>query len=211
MFRYALALLALTASLVAQEKPQQQQPAPQRIAIRAGALIDGKSNDVRRNVVINVVGNKIESVTDGASFRPATGTQVIDLSKSTVLPGLVDAHTHLFLMGEEPSQGGYDVNILKYSVSYRSARATANAKRALEQGFTTIRDLETEGAGYGDVGIKQAVNEGYVPRRQADTRSKATRRSTSGRRAYRSSTGQSKRARPRASSSTTAPIGSRFT
>jgi imidazolonepropionase-like amidohydrolase len=163
MVRYILALLAVTASLFGQEKQQQQQPAAQRIAIRAGALIDGKSNDVRRNVVINVVGNKIESVTDGASFKPATGTQVIDLSKSTVLPGLIDSHTHLFLMGEEPSEGGYDINILKYSVSYRSARATANAKRALEQGFTTIRDVETEGAGYGDVGIKQAVNEGYIP------------------------------------------------
>ena len=143
---------------------QQQQPAqPQRIAIKAGTLIDGKSNDVRRNVVITVSGNKIESVADASSFKPAPGMQVIDLSKSTVLPGLIDAHTHLFLLGEEPSEGGYDINITKYSVAYRAARAAANARRALEQGFTTIRDVETEGAGYGDVAIKQAVDEGYIP------------------------------------------------
>jgi imidazolonepropionase-like amidohydrolase len=142
---------------------QQQQPQPQRIAIRAGTLIDGKSNDVRRNVIITVNGNKIESVADAGSFKPAQGMQVIDLSKSTVLPGLIDAHTHLFLLGEEPSEGGYDINITKYSVAYRAARAAANARRALEQGFTTIRDVETEGAGYGDVAIKQAVDQGHIP------------------------------------------------
>jgi imidazolonepropionase-like amidohydrolase len=137
--------------------------APQRVAIRAGAVIDGRSNEVRRNQVIIVSGNRIESVSDAASFKPAAGMKVIDLSKMTVLPGLIDSHTHLFLNGEEPEKGGYDVNILKYSMAYRSARATANAARALEQGFTTIRDVETEGAGYGDVGIKQAVNEGHIP------------------------------------------------
>jgi imidazolonepropionase-like amidohydrolase len=69
----------------------------------------------------------------------------------------------LFLQGEEPDAGGYDVQLLKYPISYRAARATVSARRALEQGFTTVRDLETEGAGYGDIGIKEAVNEGYIP------------------------------------------------
>src|SRR5205823_4342266 len=59
--------------------------------------------------------------------------------------------------------GGYDIQLLKYGLAYRAARATVSARRALEQGFTTIRDVETEGAGYGDVGIKQAVNEGHIP------------------------------------------------
>jgi imidazolonepropionase-like amidohydrolase len=67
------------------------------------------------------------------------------------------------LQGEDPTEGGYDVQLLKYGLAYRAARATAAARRALEQGFTTIRDMETEGAGYGDVGIKQAVNEGHIP------------------------------------------------
>jgi imidazolonepropionase-like amidohydrolase len=88
---------------------------------------------------------------------------VIDLGAATVLPGLIDCHTHIFLQGEVPSAGGYDVQLLKFPASYRVARAIVAARRALEQGFTTIRDVETEGAGYGDLGIKQAIEEGYVP------------------------------------------------
>jgi imidazolonepropionase-like amidohydrolase len=75
----------------------------------------------------------------------------------------MDTHTHIFLQGEDPAEGGYDVQLLKYPASFRAARATVSALRALEQGFTTLRDLETEGAGYGDVGIKEAINAGYIP------------------------------------------------
>src|SRR5204863_4447086 len=89
--------------------------------------------------------------------------KVIDLSGMTVLPGMIDAHTHLFLQGEDPAEGGYDVQLLKYPLAYRAARATVAARRALEQGFTTLRDVETEGAGYGDVGLKQAIEKGYIP------------------------------------------------
>ena len=81
----------------------------------------------------------------------------------TVMPGLIDSHTHIFLQGEDPAEGGYDAQLLKYRLAYRAARATVSAKRALEQGFTTIRDVETEGAGYGDIGIKQAIDEGRIP------------------------------------------------
>jgi len=76
---------------------------------------------------------------------------------------LIDSHTHIFLQGEDPAKGGYDANILNAPLSLRAARATVAARRALEQGFTTLRDVETEGAGYGDVGIKQAINAGYIP------------------------------------------------
>jgi imidazolonepropionase-like amidohydrolase len=89
--------------------------------------------------------------------------QVIDLGSATLLPGLIDTHTHIFLQGEDPAAGGYDVQLLKFPASYRVARAVVSARRALEQGFTSIRDMETEGAGYGDVGIKQAINEGLIP------------------------------------------------
>ena len=88
---------------------------------------------------------------------------MIDLSKATVLPGLIDSHTHIFLQGEAPAQGGYDANILTAPLALRAARATVSARRALEQGFTTLRDVETEGAGYGDIGIKQAIEAGYIP------------------------------------------------
>jgi imidazolonepropionase-like amidohydrolase len=131
--------------------------------IRAGALIDGVSNTVRRDVVIAIRGNVIVEVGEAASASIPAGANVIDLSQATVLPGLIDAHTHIFLQGEVPSEGGYDIQLLKYPLAFRAARATVSARRALEQGFTTIRDMETEGAGYGDVGIKMAIERGYIP------------------------------------------------
>src|SRR5208282_5362444 len=110
--------------------------------------------------------NLIADVTDGGAIIPTNipaGVTLIDLSKATVLPGLIDAHTHIFLQGEDPAEGGYDIQLLKYSLAFRAARATVSVRRALEQGFTTLRDMETEGAGYGDVGIKQAIEGGYIP------------------------------------------------
>ncbi len=131
--------------------------------IRAGTLIDGKSDSPRRDQVIVIRGNRIDSVSDAGKAQIPAGANVIDLSRGTVLPGLIDSHTHIFLQGEDPAQGGYDINILKYPLALRAARATVSARRALEQGFTTIRDVETEGAGYGDVGIKEAIEGGYIP------------------------------------------------
>jgi imidazolonepropionase-like amidohydrolase len=130
--------------------------------IRAGTLIDGKSDTPKRNQVLVIRGNRIESVGDAATTN-LSGATVIDLSQATVLPGLIDSHTHIFLQGEDPAQGGYDANILNAPLALRAARATVAARRALEQGFTTLRDVETEGAGYGDVGIKEAIEAGYIP------------------------------------------------
>jgi imidazolonepropionase-like amidohydrolase len=131
--------------------------------IRAGTLIDGKSDKPRGNQVIVIRGNRIESVSDASSAKISAGATEIDLSKQTVLPGLIDSHTHIFLQGEDPAKGGYDANLLSQGLALRAVRAGVAAKRALEQGFTTLRDVETEGAGYGDVGIKQAINLGYIP------------------------------------------------
>jgi imidazolonepropionase-like amidohydrolase len=131
--------------------------------IRAGVLIDGKAGAPRRDQVIVVRGNRIESVADAGKAAIPPEAAVIDLSRATVLPGMIDCHTHIFLQGEEPSEGGYDVQLLKYPLAFRAVRAAVSARRALEQGFTTIRDVETEGAGYGDVGIKQAIEGGYIP------------------------------------------------
>ncbi|HEY2546598.1 MAG TPA: amidohydrolase family protein [Candidatus Acidoferrum sp.] len=132
------------------------------IVIRAGTLIDGASDTPKKNQLIFVRGERIEKVADGSATIPP-GAKVIDLSAATVLPGLIDSHTHIFLWGEDPNKGGYDVNILKAGIALRAARATYATRRALEQGFTTLRDLETEGAGYGDVEIKQAIEEGTIP------------------------------------------------
>ncbi len=131
--------------------------------VRARWLIDGTSDKPRRNVQIVIRGNRIVDVIPANSPSLPEDARVIELGNATVLPGLIDTHTHIFLQGEDPAAGGYDVQLLKSPASYRAARAVVSARRALEQGFTSIRDLETEGAGYGDVGIKRAINEGLIP------------------------------------------------
>src|SRR5712671_6458283 len=133
------------------------------LIVRARSLIDGTSARPLANPEIVIRGNRIVAVYTAGMHPPPAGAQLIDLGAATVLPGLIDCHTHIFLQGEVPEAGGYDVQLLKFPISYRAARATVSARRALEQGFTTIRDVETEGAGYGDVGIKQAVDRGYIP------------------------------------------------
>ncbi len=131
--------------------------------VRAQLLIDGTSAQPRRNQDVVIRGNRIVEVSSTGSHPVPAGAQLIDLGNATLLPGLIDTHTHIFLQGEVPAAGGYDVQLLKYPASFRVARAIVAARRALEQGFTTLRDVETEGAGYGDVGIKKAINEGYIP------------------------------------------------
>ncbi len=152
--RFAAIALALLAPLVS---------AQQLTVIKAGTLIDGRSNEARRDQVIVIRDNRIESVGPASAAKIDPAAKVIDLSKMTVLPGLIDTHTHIFLQGEDPAEGGYDAQLLQQGIAFRAARATVSARRALEQGFTTIRDVETEGAGYGDVGIKRAVEKGYIP------------------------------------------------
>ncbi len=136
------------------------EPAQAVTVIRAGTLIDGVSGSAKTNQAIVIRGNRIESVGPGA---PPAAAKVIDLSGATVLPGMIDSHTHVFLQHEDAGQGGYDVQLLKFPLAYRAARAVVSVRRALEQGFTTLRDVETEGAGYGDAGIKRAIEEGHIP------------------------------------------------
>jgi imidazolonepropionase-like amidohydrolase len=162
--RHSFACFALSLTLCSagtRGQSASQVPAPLTV-IRAGTLIDGVSEAPRKNQLIFVRGERIEKVAD-ASTKIPDGAKVIDLSNTTVLPGLIDSHTHIFLWGEDPKKGGYDANILKAGIALRAARATYAVRRALEQGFTTLRDVETEGAGYGDVEIKQAIEEGTIP------------------------------------------------
>ena len=156
------AVLATTAVAQGVAQPKGSPATDKVIAVRAATLIDGSAAQARHNVLIVIKGNKIDSVTEGGN--PPAGATLINLPAGvTVLPGLIDTHTHIFLQGEDPAEGGYDIQLLKHPSSYRAARAAVAARRALEQGFTTLRDVETEGAGYGDVGIKEAINGGFIP------------------------------------------------
>ena len=155
-----LGFLLILSTLPLAAQAEKAQPST---VIRAGTLIDGTSGAPRRDQAVVVRGNRIESVGDWSAAKIPLEAAVIDLSHATVLPGLIDAHTHIFLQGEDPAEGGYDAQLLKQGIAFRAARAAVSARRALEQGFTTIRDVETEGAGYGDVGIKRAIEGGYIP------------------------------------------------
>lgn len=135
--------------------------------LHCGNLFDGRSDSVRKNVFVVIEGEKIKEV---ASSAPA-GADILDLSHETCLPGLMDTHTHVLLQGDITA-ADYDEQLLKQSPEYRTILATVNARRALEYGFTSIRDLETEGAGYADADIKKAISNGIIPgpRMQVATR-----------------------------------------
>src|SRR5579863_9047271 len=160
-FPFVLAFLSLmTSNANAQQAAATATPAPKQIAVRAGHLIDGKSDKPVENALVLIEGDKIVSVTPGGA-APA-GVEVIDLSKATVLPGFVDAHTHVLLQGDITAED-YDEQLLKESIPYRAILAARNAQIALSHGFTAIRDVETEGAMYADVDVKKAINKGEVP------------------------------------------------
>ena len=154
-----VAAVAVAALVCVAAMGQAKAPA-KRIAIRAGKLIDGKSNQAIANALILIDGNRVSSVTSGGT--PPVGFEVIDLSRATVLPGMIDAHTHILLNGDVTAVD-YDEQLLKQSIPYRAVLGARNARVALEHGFTTLRDLETEGAMYADVDVKTAINRGEVP------------------------------------------------
>ncbi|MDP9206076.1 MAG: amidohydrolase family protein [Gemmatimonadota bacterium] len=154
-------LLTLPLSATAQAPVQS---APLAYVIRAAHFIDGKSDVVQNDIAIVVQADRIIAVgrqSDVASRTPA-GAKVVDLGSATILPGLIDTHTHVLLQGDITS-ADYDEQLLKESIPYRAIRATAAVRTALMNGFTAIRDLETEGAMYADVDLKTAIARGVIP------------------------------------------------
>lgn len=137
--------------------------------LRAARMIDARGDSVIAPAVIVVRGNRIESA--GTAAAIPQGAQLIDLGDVTLLPGLIDAHTHILLQGDITS-ADYDEQLFRESMPYRALRASRAVKLALERGFTAMRDLETEGSMYTDVDVKKAINNGVIPgpRLQVSTR-----------------------------------------
>ena len=128
------------------------------VVLRAARMIDGKSAQVITPGLIVIRGNHIDAI--GGSVP--TNATVIDLGDMTLMPGLIDAHVHALLQGDVTAED-YDVQLFKESLPYRALRASRALKIGLENGFTTMRDLETEGAMYTDVDLKRAINNGIIP------------------------------------------------
>jgi len=127
-------------------------------AIRCGGLLNPVDGSITRNAVIVVSGEHIETV--GANAEIPDGARVIDLSAYTVLPGLIDSHTHILLQPED--ERGAPPVITK-SQAFRTVQGVAAARKDLEAGFTTLRDVDSEGAGFADVAIRDAIDRGIVP------------------------------------------------
>src|SRR6266478_8693255 len=143
------------------------------IAIRAGHLFDSKSGKLLDNQIVLVKDDKIAAAGPAESVQIPSDAQVIDLSKSTVLPGLIDGHTHVFGFGLDGIKTGGPpfASPINDTREYRTLLALANAQKDLRAGFTTLRDLMSHGGGYADVDIKKAINLGYFagPRMQVST------------------------------------------
>ncbi|MBN8836572.1 MAG: amidohydrolase family protein [Sphingobacteriia bacterium] len=134
----------------------QQVIAQKTIAIKCGKLFNARTGNIASNQTIIVKGNRIESI--GTDTK---ADSIIDLSDYFVLPGLIDCHTHVLLQADITSED-YDVQILKESIPYRTIRAVKSCNQSIQNGFTTIRDLGTEGAGFADVDLKKAINKGEM-------------------------------------------------
>jgi imidazolonepropionase-like amidohydrolase len=124
-------------------------------------VFDGVASRPHAGWVVLVRGSRIVAAGPAASVGAPAGAKRIDLPGTTLLPGLIEAHSHMFLHPYD--EATWNDQVLKEPLALRVARATNHARATLMAGFTTVRDLGTEGAGYADVGLKQAIEQGLIP------------------------------------------------
>ena len=162
--RYAF-LIVLSVTLLLplnnQDRPTQTAPPETIYLLKPAAVFDGTTAQLHRDWVVVVRGEKIESAGAASGLQVPAGAKTIDLPGLTLLPGLIEAHSHVLL--HPYSETVWNDQVAKESLSLRVARATNHLRNTLQAGFTTIRDLGTEGAEYADVGLKQAVQQGIIP------------------------------------------------
>jgi imidazolonepropionase-like amidohydrolase len=148
-----------------------QQNVPAKvIAVRASRMLDVNSGSIVHDAVILIQNEKITAA--GASLKIPAGTEVVDLGDATLLPGLIDCHTHLMARMSDDDPQGYGLALLTKSQAFRALEGAADARVTLRAGFTAVRDVESEGSGYADVALRDAINQGLVdgPRMQVATR-----------------------------------------
>ena len=161
--RLCVLLLLCFAVLLPATNAQQQRPAPPEpvYLLKPDHIFDGESAQLHDGWAVLVRGKKIEAVGPLSAINVPAGAEVISFPNMTLLPGLIEAHSHVLL--HPYSETVWNDQVAHESLSLRVARATNHLRNTLDAGFTTIRDLGTEGAGYADVGLKQAVEQGIIP------------------------------------------------
>jgi imidazolonepropionase-like amidohydrolase len=153
--RFIIAMAAAIASVAASAATQPDGA----IVLRPAQVFDGVDPHPHSGWEVVVQGDRI--VAAGLNVVAPAGAKVIDLPGTTLIPGMIEGHSHLFL--HPYNEAKWDDQVLHEPLALRTARAVVHAERTLDAGFTTERDLGTEGAGYADVGLKQAINQGIVP------------------------------------------------
>ena len=150
-------LLTIPAAVSAQPKPA---PPTGSFLLKPARVFTGEDATVHAGWVVLVEGEKISAVGPAASVKAPAGAEVVELPGATLLPGLMDLHSHVFLHPYDETL--WNDQVLKEPVEYRTIVAVRHAEATLQSGFTTLRDLGTEGAGFADVALQRAINEGIV-------------------------------------------------
>jgi imidazolonepropionase-like amidohydrolase len=138
--------------------PGQDPAASAPIVLKPAAVLDPQSGELTRGATVVVRGDRIEAV--GPSVKKPPGARVIELGGLTLLPGLIDAHTHVLL---QPEDEIWPPPVVYKTQSFRTIQGVAAARKELEAGFTTLRDVDSEGAGFADVDLREAINRGIIP------------------------------------------------
>lgn len=159
--RSILHLLCLAAlSPLGAQQPAAGESAP-AVLLRPARVYDGVSDRSREGLVVLVQGERIAAIGTPAEVNAGKDVRIVELPGLTLLPGLMDAHSHVLL--HPYNEASWDDQVLHEPLGMRVARATVHLRNTLMAGFTTLRDLGTEGAGYADVGLKRAIEAGVIP------------------------------------------------
>jgi imidazolonepropionase-like amidohydrolase len=159
--RWALAAIAMAACHHTPAAAQTTAHDTGAVLLVPARVFDAPAGTTHDGWAVLVRGDRIASVGPRASIHAPANARVIDLPNATLLPGLIEGHSHLFL--HPYAEAPWADQVLKEPLALRVARATVAARRTLQAGFTTERDLGTEGAGYADAGLEQAINQGIIP------------------------------------------------